>query len=204
MSDSIKNIVYKQFLQDKAIIINSKINDETVDKVTMQIIKYNIEDDQLEEEQMCPHCNKSTFNREEDSIKMYIHSPGGDAYATLAVIGAMATSKTPIDTIVLGGAMSGGFLIALCGNKRYAQPYARFMWHKVGVRHIEGALDTINDEKDEITDLQGIFEGIILEKSGISKELLDQETLRKDWNFDVKKALELKVIDGVLSCGVKS
>lgn len=200
MSDSIKNLVYKQFLQEKSIIVNSRITDETVDRVTMQIIKYNLEDDQLEDENVCPHCEAPIYNRREDSIKMYIHSPGGDAYASLAIIGAMATSKTPIDTIVLGEAMSGAFLISICGNKRLAQPYARFMWHKVGVNHIDGTLDHINDERAELNDLQSVFEEIILSKTSISKDQLTEETLRKDWSFGAKLAIDLNIIDEVLTC----
>lgn len=66
-------------------------------------------------------------------IKMYINSPGGELQATFSIIDAMAMSETPIYTINIGEACSGGFFIAIAGHARFAYPHSHFMYHEGSV-----------------------------------------------------------------------
>jgi len=66
---------------------------------------------------------------ERKPIRMFIYSPGGDLYATFACVDVMLTSETPIITVNMGMAMSGGFLLLLAGEKRYALPHSTAMFH---------------------------------------------------------------------------
>ena len=70
------------------------------------------------------------FNKQDDEdnipieerkpIKIFIDSPGGDLVATFTMINAIKLSKTPVYTINIGAAYSGGFFIFLAGHKRFA------------------------------------------------------------------------------------
>lgn len=70
---------------------------------------------------------------ERKPIKIYIDSPGGELQATFSIIDAIAMSKTPIYTINIGEACSGGFFIAIAGHARFAYPHSHFMYHEGSV-----------------------------------------------------------------------
>ena len=63
-------------------------------------------------------------------IKIFIDSDGGDLSATLTMIDAIKMSKTPVWTINLGCAYSGGFFTFICGHKRLAYPHSTFLYHE--------------------------------------------------------------------------
>lgn len=75
---------------------------------------------------------------ERKPIKIYIDSPGGDLYATMTMIDAIKLSKTPVWTINIGCAYSGGFFTFIVGHKRISYPNASFLFH-------EGAAATQGD-----------------------------------------------------------
>ena len=71
-------------------------------------------------------------------IKLYIDSPGGYLTETFTIIDAIELSKTPVWTICIGSAYSGGFLTFLAGHRRITYPRASFLFH-------EGATGTSGD-----------------------------------------------------------
>src|SRR3984885_7275289 len=60
-------------------------------------------------------------------VSLYINSPGGSAYAGLAIYDTMQFIKPDVQTICYGIAMSAGSLILTGGakGKRMAAPYSR-------------------------------------------------------------------------------
>ena len=60
-------------------------------------------------------------------INIYIMSFGGELYPAYALISTILASKTPVNTINMGVAMSAGLLILLAGHKRYAMKYITAM-----------------------------------------------------------------------------
>ncbi len=67
---------------------------------------------------------------ERTPIKIFIDSPGGDLMATLTMIDAIKLSKTPVWTINIGCAYSGGFFTFIVGHKRIAYPNSSFLFHE--------------------------------------------------------------------------
>ena len=67
---------------------------------------------------------------ERKPIKLFIDSPGGDLMATFTMIDAVNLSKTPIWTINVGCAYSGGFFTFISGHKRIAYPHSSFLFHE--------------------------------------------------------------------------
>lgn len=68
----------------------------------------------------------------EQSISMYINSPGGEVSAGLAIYDTMQYLKSPVKTICMGMAMSMGAVLLAAGTKgeRYCLPHARIMIHQ--------------------------------------------------------------------------
>ena len=67
---------------------------------------------------------------ERKPIKIYIDSCGGSLSDTLTIIDSIKLSKTPVWTIALGCAYSGGFFTFISGHKRIAYPHASFLFHE--------------------------------------------------------------------------
>src|SRR3954454_21777171 len=65
-------------------------------------------------------------------IRLYVNSPGGDAYAGFAIYDAMQFVKPDVQTYCVGMAMSAGALILAAGaaDKRFVLPNAKVMIHQ--------------------------------------------------------------------------
>lgn len=63
-------------------------------------------------------------------IKLFIDSCGGSLSDTLTMIDSIKLSKTPVWTICVGAAYSGGFFTFISGHKRIAYPHASFLFHE--------------------------------------------------------------------------
>src|SRR5215470_8875958 len=73
-------------------------------------------------------------------IFLYINSPGGQAYAGMAVYDVMQYVKPDVSTVCIGMGMSAAAMI-LCGGakgKRFALPSAKIMIHQ-GAAGMRGA-----------------------------------------------------------------
>ena len=93
---------------NRELFISNTITEETAVHIVTMINNYNTRDElnQVKEEERLP-------------IKIYINTDGGDLYAALSIVDAIKLSKTPIFTIVIGTAFSGGFFISMVGHKRF-------------------------------------------------------------------------------------
>ena len=133
---------------------------------------------------------------EREPIKIYIDSNGGDLCATFTIIDAIRLSKTPVWTIVIGSAYSGGFFISIAGHKRLAYPLATFMYHEGSTGHIADAGKFRNFADFYDKQLETLRQNT-LKFTKITEEMY-QEHKKDDWWMDTKEALELGVIDEIL------
>ena len=99
--------VFKENLEERVILLNDEINESVIEKVVMNIIKFNREDKDLQISKRKP-------------IKIYINSVGGGVFDGGAVVSAVEASRTPVQTIVLGYACSMGLQIFVSGHERIA------------------------------------------------------------------------------------
>ena len=64
-----------------------------------------------------------------DTIKIYINSPGGDLYTTLQFLRVMGECEGTIITSVEGACMSAATMIFLSGHTYEITPHSLFMFH---------------------------------------------------------------------------
>src|SRR5205085_1072655 len=72
------------------------------------------------------------YENKNQEIHMYINSPGGSVYATLAIYDTMQFLECPIATYCMGIAASGAAILLAAGSKgkRYALPNSKVMIHQ--------------------------------------------------------------------------
>lgn len=127
-------------------------------------------------------------------IKIYIDSGGGDLCATLTMIDAIKMSKTPVWTINVGAAYSGGFFSFIAGHKRFAYPHSTFLYHE-GSTQYGGDAGKFRNLAEFYTKKQlPMLKDITLKYTNISDELYEEKK-RDDWWITADEALELGICD---------
>jgi ATP-dependent Clp protease protease subunit len=145
------------------------------------------------------------FNRQDEQdgipveervpIKIYIDSPGGDLIATFTMINSIRMSKTPVWTINIGAAYSGGFFTFIAGHKRFAYPLASFLFHEgsTGTSGDAGKFRNFADfYKKELDNLKRV----VLEYTDITEEDYEKH-INDDWWFTAEEALEYGICDEI-------
>ena len=175
------------------LFFNKQVDQNTIGDLTQKIIEINQDDEHLKKVYAIYN-----LNYEPDPIKIYIDSYGGYVYQCFGLLSVMERSQTPIHTIVTGCAMSCGFMMLICGHKRFAHKLSTPLYHQVS----SGAWGTVKELEESVEEskrLQKILESIVKDKTDITKKRLREilET-KKDWFMTSKEALELNVVDEIL------
>lgn len=128
-------------------------------------------------------------------IKIYIDSCGGSLTDTFTIIDAIKLSKTPVWTINLGCAYSGGFFVFICGHKRIAYPHASFLFHE-GSTGTSGTSSQFENYTAFYKRQLEQLKNIVLDNTSITQE--EYQDIKKDdiW-YDVKDGIEKGFIDEV-------
>jgi len=172
----------------REIVINEDITDLLIEKAVIQIKNINSYDAQMESQ---------VVGYEREPIKLLLNTGGGELDAALSLCASIEMSKTPVHTVALGKACSAGFLILICGHKRYAQQYSRLMYHTGSSGYI-GTITDILEHGDYLESLNDMIHGIVLAHTAITEEQLDDVFARKsDWYLTIPEAFELGVIDSI-------
>src|SRR5919109_3121305 len=105
--------IYSRLLRERIVFLGTEVNDQVANLISAQLLFLEAEDP-------------------EKQISLYINSPGGQAYAGLAIYDTMQYVRPDVSTVCIGMGMSAGAMI-LCGGaagKRYAPPNAKLMIHQ--------------------------------------------------------------------------
>lgn len=133
---------------------------------------------------------------ERKPIKVYIDSNGGCLDDTLTMIDAISMSKTPVWTICVGNAYSGGFFTFIAGHKRIAYPMSSFMFHEGSTN--SGTVDAgkFRNYADFYSRQMELLKKVTLKYTKISEE--DYEHHRKDdWWFFAEEGIQYGFVDEI-------
>lgn len=130
-----------------------------------------------------------------EPIKIYIDSCGGSLTDTLTMIDAIKMSKTPIWTIAIGCAYSGGFFTFISGHKRIAYPHASFLFHE-GSTQNGGTSSQFENYTQFYKRQLNQLKNIVLSNSNITSE--EYSNIRKDdvW-YDAEDGVNKGFVDEI-------
>ena len=174
---------YYQALDNRILWVDGEI-DISLLEITRLIMYWNIQDKDIPAEERKP-------------IKLFIFSPGGNLAETMHACSVIKMSKTPVYTVNMGMALSGGFLLLISGHKRYTMPYARAMLHRGsgGAAGTFGqAEDAMKDYNAQMNDLQEL----VLKQTKISKQAFSKRKDR-DWYFGADEQVKNGVVDEIVT-----
>ena len=174
-ADSIK----ERLLRERILFLEGEVRDEMANEIVRQLLLLSAED---------PH----------KDIYLYVNSPGGSAYAGMAIYDAMQYVKSDVSTVCLGMGMSAAAMILSGGaaGKRFALPNAKIMIHQ-GSGGFRGTPADIQIAAREILDMTRRMAEIISRHSGqdVDQVLSD---IDRDRFMSPEEAVEYGLVDAVM------
>ena len=171
--------IYSRLLAQRIVFLGEPVTEELANLIIAQLLHLEADDP-------------------DKDVSLYINSPGGSAYAGLAIYDTMQFIKPDVQTICYGIAMSAGSLILTGGakGKRMALPNSRILIHQPS-SGFEGQASDIEIHAREVLELRARLNNIYVEHTGqpIEKINLDME---RDKFFKPEEAREYGLIDRVI------
>jgi ATP-dependent Clp protease protease subunit len=105
--------IYSRLLRDRIVFLGREVEEEIANVIVAQLLLLEADDPDTD-------------------VSLYVNSPGGSAYAGMAIYDAMQHVRPDVRTICFGMGMSAAALIVAGGaaGKRFALPNAKLMIHQ--------------------------------------------------------------------------
>ncbi len=172
--------IYSRLLKERIVFLSGVISDPLANTVIAQLLFLESQDPKKD-------------------IQLYINSPGGSVSSALAIYDTMQYIKSPVSTICVGLAASGGALLLAAGTKgkRYALPNAEIMIHQVMAGGIEGQAIDIEISARHVMRLKTKLSQILSKHTGRPLPQVERDTDR-NYHMDTEEAKKYGIIDEVI------
>jgi ATP-dependent Clp protease protease subunit len=149
--------IYSLLLRERIVFLGQEVDDQVANLIISQMLYLEAQDP-------------------EKDISLYINSPGGAAYAGMAIYDVVQHVQPDVTTICVGMGMSAAAMV-LCGGgsgKRLALPSARIMIHQ-GSAGARGAPSDMEIQLREVLATTKRMAEIIAHHSGRSLEQVSRD-----------------------------
>jgi ATP-dependent Clp protease, protease subunit len=172
--------IYSRLLRERIVFLGTEVEDNTANLITAQLLFLEAEDP-------------------EKDISLYINSPGGSAYAGMAIYDTMQYVKPEVSTVCVGMGMSAAAMILGGGTagKRFALPNAKIMIHQ-GSGGFRGTPADIQIAAREVLSMTERMARIISAHTGQSFEQVMRD-IDRDRFMTGEEAREYGLIDAVIA-----
>lgn len=165
---------YWKLYLDRFITIEDEINEWDY-HVVKDILNFNIQDFGIPTEDRKP-------------IVILINSNGGMLEITNCIIDAIAMSTTPVWTVNMGEALSGGCIIFLAGEKRFTTKNSWCMTHS-GSGGVSGSFNETVEQTKVWNEQVKNMANYVLERTGMEEKIW-KKYKNKDWWINQEQQLE--------------
>src|SRR3954447_11493103 len=171
--------IYSRLLRERIVFLGQEVEDGIANVITAQLLFLEAEDP-------------------ERDISLYINSPGGSAYAGMAIYDAMQYVQPNVQTICTGMGMSAAAMILSGGakGKRFVLPNAKVMIHQ-GSAGFRGSPADIQIAAREILEMTERMAEIISRHSGQPLEQVMKD-IDRDRFMKPDEAVAYGLVDEVI------
>jgi ATP-dependent Clp protease, protease subunit len=171
--------IYSRLLRERIVFLGTPVEDEIANVICAQLLFLEAEDP-------------------EKDIALYVNSPGGSAYAGMAIYDTMQYVKPDVATICLGMGMSAAAMILSGGaaGKRSALPNSKVMIHQ-GSAGFRGTPADIQIHAKEVLEMTRRMAEIIARHSGRDVEQVMKD-IDRDRFLTPEEAQEYGLIDEIV------
>ena len=175
--------IYSRLLKDRIIILSGEIDDNLANSIVAQLLYLD------------------SINN--DTINLYINSPGGSITAGMAIYDTMNFIKSDVSTICIGMAASMAAFLLSSGKKgkRFCLPNSEVMIHQP-LGGAQGQATEIKIAAERILKLKDKLNTILAQNTGKSLKQIERDTERDNF-MDSKEAFEYGIIDNVIKKSFK-
>lgn len=167
-----------RLLKTRTIMVADEVNKKMAQQIMAQLILMEAEND--------------------EDIKIFINSPGGDADAGFAIFDMMRFVKPKVKAICTGVAASAAVIILLGSKKenRFSSPNARVLIHQPSTG-IHGTAADIQIEASEIIKCREKINRLIAVETGQTFEKVGSDTKRNFW-MSAEEALKYGLVNKII------
>ena len=171
--------IYSRLLRERIVFLGREVDDEIANLITAQLLFLEAEDP-------------------DGDISLYVNSPGGSAYAGMAIYDTMQYVRCDVRTICVGMGMSAAAMILCAGarGKRFALPNAKVMIHQ-GSAGFRGTPTDIDIHAREVLGMTRRMAEIIARHSNRDVEQVMRD-IDRDRFMAPGEAVEYGLIDEVI------
>lgn len=135
---------------------------------------------------------------ERKPIRLYIYSYGGEIDACIYFLNICKLSRTPIWTYNLAIAMSGGLVILLAGQKRFALKDSVALIHQGGQEGGGGTFEQVQSNAENYKKRIKVMEDWILERTNIPKATYSKKK-NKEWYLQDSEQVSYGVVNEIIT-----
>jgi ATP-dependent Clp protease protease subunit len=171
--------IFSRLLRERIVFLGAEVEASSANLIVAQLLFLEAEDP-------------------DSDVRLYLNSPGGDAYAGLAIYDAMQYVKPDVQTYCVGMAMSAAAMLLAGGapGKRFVLPNSKVMIHQ-GSGGFRGTPSDIQIAAREILSLTRRYAEVIALHAGRDVEQVVRD-IDRDRFLDPQEAVEYGVADSVL------
>ena len=172
--------LYSLLLRERIVFLGQEVDDQIANVIVSQMLYLEAQDP-------------------EKDISLYINSPGGQAYAGLAIYDVVQHIRPEVSTICVGMGMSAAAMI-LCGGatgKRLALPNARIMIHQ-GSAGARGAPTDMEIQLREVLATTRRMAEIIAHHTGRPIDQVERD-IDRDYFMTADDAKAYGLIDDIIA-----
>lgn len=183
-NNDLYNATLKDSLNRRILILNEEVTDDLVESVIYQILRWNMEDISIPNENRKP-------------IRILFNSIGGDAYMALSLIDIITQSDTPIYGISVGFVASAAYNIFLACHKRYAFKNGVFLMHD-GSLTISNSTRKAQQTMQFFEDMDKRYKEHVLKRTTMSEEMYDEFYDQEFYMYADSDAKKYGVVDMII------
>ena len=171
--------IYSRLLRERIVFLGREVDDQVANLIAAQLLYLDAEDPGKD-------------------ISIYVNSPGGSAYAGMAIYDAMQYVQSDVSTVCLGMGMSAAAMV-LCGGaagKRYALPNSKIMIHQ-GSAGFRGTPADIQIAAREVLSMTRRMAELIALHSGQALDNVMRD-IDRDRFMTPEEAVEYGIVDRII------
>src|SRR3954462_10249808 len=171
--------IYSRLLRERIVFLGQEVDDQIANLIAAQLLV--LEADSSEED-----------------ISVYVNSPGGSAYAGMAIYDAMQHVRCDVRTVCIGIGMSAAAMILSGGapGKRFALPNAKIMIHQ-GSAGYRGTPADIQIAAREVLSMTRRMAEIISRHTNQDVEQVMKD-IDRDRFMTPEEAVEYGIVDAIM------
>ena len=172
--------IFSLLLRERIVFLGQEVDDQIANLIISQMLYLEAQDP-------------------EKDIALYVNSPGGMAYAGMAIYDVIQHVRPDVSTICVGMGMSAAAMVLAGGapGKRLALPNARIMIHQ-GSAGTRGAPSDMEIQLREVLAITHRMAEIIAHHSGRSVDQVATD-IDRDYFMTPEEAVEYGLIDGIVA-----